>query len=376
MGSCSDIYIGLMSGTSLDGLDCSIVDFTNSTPVALYCQTRPYPDLLVQRIRDLISADSITIDQLCQLDVEIAHFYADVVNQALLSASIAAEEICAIGCHGQTIRHNPEKTPVFTLQIGDPNTLSARTGITTVADFRRRDMALGGQGAPLAPAFHQFMFRSQDCDRIIINIGGIANITYLPAAPDKQIIGFDTGPGNTLLDNWIHKHQAKYYDDNGAWAASGQVIDGLLQSMLTNEAYFSQALPKSTGTEYFSPEWLNAFSPEKYKPVDVQATLLDLSAQTIVKGIHQLGATQTNCYACGGGVHNQQLIGRLRSMLPGACVNSTVDLGLDPDYIEAIAFAWLARQTINGQPGNLPSVTSASTSTILGGVFQGNPPKF
>ena len=374
MGSRSNLFIGLMSGTSVDGADIAIADFDQQPPEILYCHTRPYPDELAHRIRQITRAHNITIDQLCQLDVEIARFYANVVNQALSSATIAPDSICAIGCHGQTIHHNPDKNPIYTLQIGDPNTLSAKTGITTVADFRRRDMALGGQGAPLAPAFHQFMFRTRDCDRIIINIGGIANITHLPADPDKQVIGFDTGPGNTLLDNWIHKHQARYFDDNGAWAASGRVIGDLLKSMLTNESYFSKPLPKSTGTEYFCLEWLNAFSPDNYKPADVQATLLDLSAQTIVRGIHQLEGEGTECYVCGGGVHNQQLLRRLRSLLPGASVTSTAELGLDPDYVEAIAFAWLARQTINGQAGNLPSVTNASASTILGGIFQGNPP--
>ncbi len=370
MGSRSDIYIGLMSGTSLDGVDCSIVDFTSSTPVAQHCQTQPYPETLIKRIRCLIAGHSITIDQLCQLDVEIACFYAEVVNQTLASATLAPDSICAIGCHGQTIHHNPDKSPVYTLQIGDPNTLCARTGITTVADFRRRDMALGGQGAPLAPAFHEFMLRSHDCDRIIINIGGIANITHLPADPDKQVIGFDTGPGNTLLDNWIHKHHTKSYDDNGIWAASGDVIDEFLQSMLNDETYFSRIIPKSTGTEYFCPEWLNAFTPDRYKAEDVQATLLELSARTIVQGINQLEAAKAECYVCGGGVHNQQLMQRLRSLLRGVSVNSTAELGLDPDYVEAIAFAWLARQTITGQAGNLPSVTNASASSILGGIFQ------
>ncbi len=374
MGSGSDIYIGLMSGTSLDGVDSCIVDFAHRVPLALHCHTRPYPQSLVQRIRDLTAAEGITIDRLCQLDIEIACFYAEVVDQALDSAAIAPDSIRAIGCHGQTIHHNPDKQPTYTLQIGDPNTLSARTGITAVADFRRRDMALGGQGAPLAPAFHHFMFASQDCDRIIINIGGIANITYLPANPARQVTAFDTGPGNTLLDNWICKHQDRNYDDKGQWAASGQVIENLLQSMLSCDPYFSKPPPKSTGTEYFCLKWLNGFSPDKYKPADVQATLLDLSALSIVRGIQQIDATQAECYVCGGGVHNQQLMRRLRSLLPGTTVASAAELGLDPDYIEAFAFAWLARQTINGQTGNLPSVTGASGPAILGGIFPANSP--
>ena len=360
-----------MSGTSVDGVDVAIVDFDSQPLRVLYCQTLAYPKELANQIRQITRAEQITLDQLCQLDVKIAQFYAEAVNQALSAASITRNMIMAIGSHGQTIRHNPTIAPTYTLQIGDPNTLSAMTGLTTVADFRRRDMAMGGQGAPLAPAFHQFMFHSKDCDRVIINIGGIANITHLPADADKPVIGFDTGPGNTLLDYWIHKHQHKNYDSNGDWAASGEVIDDLLQTMLSSETYFSQKPPKSTGTEYFCPAWLSTFALINQKPVDVQATLLELSATTIIKGIHQLGVITDECYVCGGGIHNHQLMRRLRALLPDTAIKSTDELGVDSDYVEAIAFAWLARQTINRQAGNLPSVTSASASTILGGIFPG-----
>ncbi len=372
MSSRSEIYIGLMSGTSLDGIDIAIVDFTDSNPTGLHCHTQPYPEILVQRIRNVIQADRITIDQLCKLDVNIARTYADVVNQTLSALPIELDKIRAIGCHGQTIQHKPNMEPAYTLQIGDPNTLSALTGLTTVADFRRRDIALGGQGAPLAPGFHQSMFRTLDCNRVIINIGGIANITLLPADADKPALGFDTGPGNTLLDYWIQKHLGNKYDNKGKWAASGQIVDELLQAMQSDEDYFSQKPPKSTGTEYFSPDWINAFSANSLKPVDVQATLLELTATTIIRGIQQLDEVPDECYVCGGGVHNQQLMRRLQSLFPDTTINSTCKLQIDPDYVEAFAFAWLARQTINGQPGNLPSATNAREPAVLGAIFQGN----
>lgn len=361
-----------MSGTSLDGVDIVIVDFMEQVPTLKYYKTKAYPEKLREQIRQLTLANRVSIDQLCQLDVTIGLFYATVVNQALSESALDFDSISAIGCHGQTIRHNPGNKPIYTLQIGDPNTLAAKTGLTTVADFRRRDMALGGQGAPLAPAFHQYMFSSTDCDRAILNIGGIANITLLPADTEQQVTGFDTGPGNTFLDYWIHRHRGKSYDNNGDWAASGQVIDELLESTLTNEDYFSQKPPKSTGTEYFCPEWLKAFTLEKHNPADVQATLLELTAVTIASAINQLPALPTQCFVCGGGLHNRHLMQRLQSLLPDCTLASTAELGVDPDYVEAIAFAWLARQTIDGRTGNLPSVTNACDSAILGGIFQGS----
>ncbi len=370
MSSGSDLYLGLMSGTSLDGVDLAIVDFSNSWPVVLHCFTEPYADSMTHRIQELIRAPNITIDALCQLDVEIAEFYVEVVHQALAVASISSDSIIAIGSHGQTIHHNPEQIPRFTLQIGDPNILCAGTGITTVADFRRRDMALGGQGAPLAPAFHQRVFQSSDKSRMIINIGGIANITHLPTDTEEQITGFDTGPGNTLMNYWISRHLNKSFDDKGAWAAAGEVDTKLLKGIISGEPYFLQKPPKSTGTEYFNPQWLDKFLSEERRPVDIQATLLELTAQTIVMGINCLEALADECYICGGGVHNEKLLKRLQTLLPNTTVQSTASLGINPDYVEAIAFAWLARQTINQQPGNLPAVTKAKAPAILGGIFQ------
>jgi len=371
MSSGSEIYIGLMSGTSLDGVDIAIVDYGKATPAPLFCDTHSYPSQIQQRLRELIHADKVAIDELCRLDVEVAQFYAEVVQQTLSTACIAAQSINAIGCHGQTICHSPDIEPTYTLQIGDPNTLAARTGITTVADFRRRDMALGGQGAPLAPAFHQTRFRSDRNNRVIINIGGIANVTYLPANPNEAVIGFDTGPGNTLLDYWINRQQGLKQDDNGDWAAAGEINPELLESMLLGEGYFTREPPKSTGTEYFCPAWLQAFSPENYAAVDIQATLLELTARTIASGIAQLPEYPTECFVCGGGVHNNHLMKRLEHLMPDTAVSSTAKLSVDPDFVEAQAFAWLARETLNQRPGNLPSVTHARSPAVLGGVFLG-----
>lgn len=365
-----------MSGTSLDGIDIAIVDFTCHPPELIHCCTWPYDSSLQQRLRELTRSETTTIDGLCRLDIEVARFYVEVVNQTLESLNINVDSIRAIGSHGQTIRHSPVMDPTYTLQIGDPNTLAALTGITTVADFRRRDMALGGQGAPLAPAFHQFLFRSSQYNRAIINIGGIANITYLPADPGHDVLGFDTGPGNTFLDFWVHRQQQTRYDNNGVWAASGQVIDELLQAMLEGEKYFAQLPAKSTGTEYFSPAWLERYldkaSLDKDSPAaDVQATLVELTATTIATGIKQLPEAVENCFVCGGGAHNQYLMQKLQEKLPTSQVSSTTELGMNPDYVEAVAFAWLARETLHRRPGNLSSVTQACAPAVLGGVFAG-----
>ena len=366
---CSDMYIGLMSGTSLDGVDIAIVDFAHYPPKLVHSATFPYEPELRQRLRDITINPVISLDNLCQLDVELGHKYAGIVNQTLGDCGIEKSTIVAIGSHGQTIQHSPAGNLPYTLQIGDPNVIAAATGITCVGDFRRRDVALGGQGAPLAPAFHHFMFSSDPIDRAIINIGGIANITFLPAATESDVIGFDTGPGNTLLDYWSDKNRGTAYDKSGQWAETGSVIPELLDSLLNEEQYFQQLPPKSTGTEYFNSKWLLPYLTEDFNAVDVQATLVDLTTQTIANGIRGLPITPTECYICGGGIHNSYLVSRLQQLLPDCQISSTEVLGLDPDYVEAVAFAWLARQSINRQSGNLPSVTRANKATILGGIF-------
>ena len=366
-----EIYIGLMSGTSLDGIDIAIVDFTNSQPNVLFTETHPYNPLIKARIREVTLNKAASIDSLCQLDIELGKAYAAIVNESLAKARIEHSQIKAIGNHGQTIRHCPNARFPYTLQSGDPNTLAAETGITTIADFRGKDIALGGQGAPLAPAFHQSVFKSADKNRAIINIGGIANLTYLPCDTLQKVTGFDTGPGNTLIDHWVGLHKNLTFDDCGQWARSGQVVDCLLNDMLEKEPYFKLVAPKSTGTDYFSAEWLSSFACHEYSPQDIQATLLELTAVSITDCIARLPNPPAECFICGGGARNLFLIERIQQLLHTSTIHTTDRLNIDPDYVEAIAFAWLAKQRIDSQPGNIPSSTNACRQGVLGGVYSG-----
>lgn len=363
-----EIYLGLMSGTSLDGVDVAIADFSESPPKILYSATSPFPAPVRQRLRDLCRAQSTSVAALYALDAELGEVYAGVVEHALRQAGIEAGAVTALGCHGQTIAHAPDAARPFTAQIGDPNRIATLTGITTVADFRRKDIALGGQAAPLAPAFHRFMFAAAGENRVVLNIGGIANLTWLPA-DGGAVLGFDTGPGNTLCDYWIEKHHNRPYDDNGDWARGGLVIEDLLGAMLDGEPYFSARPPKSTGTEYFSPEWLQDFISSDFDARDIQATLVELTAGSIADAIAQLPAAAVTCYVCGGGARNRYLLERLQQRLPQTGVETTASLGLDPDYVEAAAFAWLARERLNLRPGNIPEVTKAARAAVLGGVY-------
>ena len=365
----SEIYIGLMSGTSLDGVDVAIVDFVDFPPRLLHSSTIPYTESIRQRLQSLCQSKTTTLDNLYGLDAELGELYAESVNQALELGTIDRTQIVAVGCHGQTIRHSPDASRPFTAQIGDPNRIAALTGITTVADFRRKDIALGGQAAPLAPAFHRFLFHSDDENRLLINIGGIANITYLPANATQPILGFDTGPGNTLLNYWNEKHQQSPFDDAGAWARSGKTIDKLLQNMIAAEDYFHFDPPKSTGTEYFNSDWLTRFLSDEFAANDVQATLVELTVTTIANALSALPYPPENCFVCGGGAHNQYLLERLTQKLPRCGVTTTQSLGLEPDFVEAVAFAWLARERINLRSGNIPEVTLARHSAILGGIY-------
>ena len=365
----SEIYIGLMSGTSLDGIDVAIIDFAPSPPQSIYCGTTAYSEPLRERLRELTRSQSVTLDELYGLDAELAQRYADAVAAALTTAAIKSERVTALGCHGQTIRHRPDIEPAYSAQLGDPSRVAALTGITTVADFRRKDIALGGQGAPLAPAFHRFLFRSSSENRAVINIGGIANITSLPSNPNQPVLGFDTGPGNTLLDYWMQRHQGQICDRAGAWARSGKVIEPLLHQMLSAEAYFALHPPKSTGTEYFDPNWLTPYLDPAHAAVDVQATLVELTAATIARAVSSLPSPVESSFVCGGGAHNLYLLERLSATLPGCSLQTTHALGIDPDYVEASAFAWLARERLQRRSGNLPEVTKARRDAVLGGVY-------
>lgn len=365
------LYIGLMSGTSADAIDAVLVDL-QSIPQLIAQHSLPLPNNIKQQIHTLSLPGNNEIDRMGALDIELGQLFAQTSLELLTKAGINAKQITAIGSHGQTIRHRPPGSTegTFTLQISDPNLIAELTGITTVADFRRRDMAAGGQGAPLVPAFHQAIFHAADKDRVIVNIGGMANITWLPA--QGKVLGFDTGPGNVLMDMWIAEHQGKPYDQNGEWAASGQSHMPLLAELLA-EPYFRVLPPKSTGRESFNRVWLDdklrKVAPS-LAPIDVQATLLELTATTIAESIGDLSHTPKDIYVCGGGAYNIALMQRLGTLLPKDTVKSTAALGVDPQWIEAMAFAWLAQQTLNRHPGNLCAVTGAKREVILGGIYQ------
>lgn len=364
-----ELFIGLMSGTSMDGVDAVLVDFSDDSPRLITTHQEPIPDALQQRLRQLSQPGENEIDQLGEADIQLGRLFATAVNNLLYSTDVSASEVTAIGTHGQTIRHRPNSATPFTLQIGDPGTLAHLTGITTVADFRRRDIAAGGQGAPLVPALHANLFRQTDHSRIVLNIGGIANITLLPAASNLPVTGYDTGPGNTLMDYWSRQHLGKAFDASGTWAATGRVDRTLLTEMLS-DPYFTIQAPKSTGPEYFSPGWLQRYlSSQQRSSQDVQATLLELTACSISQVVHQQPIGIKEVLVCGGGAHNLQLMSRLATLLKPITLYDTSEAGVAPDWVEALAFAWLARRTINGLTGNLPDVTGADERVILGGIY-------
>ncbi len=364
------LYIGLMSGTSADGIDAALVDI-QASPALIASHNTPFTDELRKKIHAICLPGDNEIDRMGALDAELAVLFAKCSLDLIKKIGIDHNEIIAIGSHGQTIRHRPPGSSegCFTLQIGDPNIITELTGITTVADFRRRDMAASGQGAPLVPAFHNAIFHSPAKDRVIANIGGMANITWLPAS--GAVCGFDTGPGNVLMDLWMLESQGKSYDADGKWAASGNAITELVDLFL-QEPFFTLPPPKSTGRESFNRMWLdNHLEKLAYKPeaCDIQASLLELTAISISNSITQLSNTPKEILVCGGGALNKRLMQRLRDLLPGCTLDTTAKLGIDPQWIEAMAFAWLAYQTINHRPGNLCAVTGAKREVILGGVY-------
>ena len=368
--STARIFLGSMTGTSLDGMDLVAVAFVSQQPPQLLHQRFiPYPDDLRSQLLYLCSTPDASISDCCRLDSWLGEFYASSIGDFLTDSNLSASEITALGSHGQTIRHNIASDHPYTLQIGDPNIIAAQTGLTVVADFRRRDVALGGQGAPLAPAFHQQVFHSENTNRAILNIGGIANITHLPANSSLPVTGFDTGPGNTLIDHISQQHLGNRYDQNGESARTGNIIKSLLDEMLDYEPYFAQPHPKSTGTDYFSSHWLRNFELQPVSTPDLLATLTELTAVSISRGLQSLHKETEECYVCGGGVHNKYLMKRLAAHLNNCTLKSTEALGIHPDWIEAMAFAWLAKQTVDFQPGNLPSVTNADRFTVLGGIY-------
>lgn len=365
----SELYVGLMSGTSMDAVDAALVDFSDGARLVL-SHSLPLPAGLRSRLAALCVSGSDEIESMGRLDVELGELFARAVLDLLGKAGLPAAAVRATGSHGQTIRHRPRANPAFTLQIGDANVIAERTGITTVADFRRRDMAAGGQGAPLVPAFHAGVFASDSIDRVILNLGGIANITVLPAGRPEATYGFDTGPANTLLDAWCLLKQGSDFDKGGAWASSGSVNAALLRQLL-GHPYFAAPSPKSTGREEFNLAWLEAELRRFAAPLeaaDVQATLLELTTQGVAHAVRETGLRGGELLVCGGGAFNVALWRRLEALLPTWQLRSTADFGLAPTWVEATAFAWLARQTLLGLPGNLPAVTGAAGPRILGAV--------
>lgn len=370
------LFVGLISGTSADGIDAALVRFgadASDTGCRLeHGVVVPWEPALRARLVALgQGGDARGLDEIGTLDVQVGEAFAQAVRVLLAEAGVDAGDIVAIGSHGQTIRHRPagaghDGVHPFTWQIGDANVIAERCGIATVADFRRRDVAAGGHGAPLVPAFHAAMLHSADEDRAVLNLGGIANFTLLPRAGDVR--GFDTGPANALLDAWCLRHRGEAFDRDGAFAASGRVDEALLARLLV-EPWFAEPPPKSSGREQFHLDWVDARLAGGERPEDVQATLLELSARTVADALAAHQPSTRRVLTCGGGVRNALLIERIAAHLPG-CVLEPTDLhGLDADYVEAMAFAWLARQTLAGLAGNVPAVTGARGSRVLGVVY-------
>lgn len=367
-------YIGLMSGTSMDAVDAVLIEIHGHSLTTLAHAAIPLGESLRRDLQKLCSPGDDGLDLLGFCDIALGKQFATAAMKVLEQYNLPASAVTAIGSHGQTVRHRPpgHDTPGFSLQIGDPSTIAALTGITTIADFRRKDMALGGQGAPLVPAFHHYLFRHADHNRTIINIGGIANITWLAAGgDDSSVIGFDTGPGNGLMDAWIQRHRGLAFDRDGAWAASGTPDIPLLSAMLEDD-YLHLPAPKSTGREYFNIHWLDSMLARLTNlpsPADVQATLCAFTVETIALGLNTLPAACDQVYLCGGGTYNSHLVRSLAQRLRHTKVSSCSALGLAPEQVEATAFAWLAHRTLERQPGNLSRVTGASRPAILGGIY-------
>jgi anhydro-N-acetylmuramic acid kinase len=366
----TDLYIGLMSGTSMDGIDAALVDFSPVHTHVIATHSEPYPGTVHRQLIAALDLPDPRNANLAGLDIAVGESFAHATNRLLNMAGVDRAEVRAIGSHGQTIRHEPNAAQPYSLQIGNPEIIAANTGIKVVADFRSADIRAGGQGAPLVPAFHKASFADASENRVVLNIGGIANITVLPADPAIAVTGFDTGPGNTLMDAWAQQHLDAAMDAGGHWAAGG-TCDAQLLEELIQDVYFSSAPPKSTGREYFNLDWLSRYpSADSIAAQDVQATLCRLTTRTIIEAIEKHAPGTQRLLVCGGGIHNRCLMQQLQTGLPGTRVESTAQYGLDPDWVEAAAFAWLAKQQLAARPGNLPEVTGAARPVVLGTLYK------
>lgn len=354
-----------MSGTSLDGIDAVLVHLADGQVRLIDTYYQAYEQLLKNALLDLHHPANNELHHAQITGNELARLYAAATLALLQKTNTLPEQVRAIGCHGQTIRHCPDQG--YTLQLGNAALLAELSGITVVSDFRSRDIAAGGQGAPLVPAFHDMVLRHPDIHRVIVNIGGISNLTDL--SPNRPTTGFDCGPGNLLMDAWIVQHHGESYDKDGAWAASGQVIPSLLQALL-DEPFLHSVPPRSCGRDLFNLDWLNKKLHGNEPGEDVQATLLELTARAIADAIRRFCVGAQEIYLCGGGAHNHALVQRLRTSLPDSTIQPTDTLGLNSDWLEAIAFAWLAQQATQGQCASLPAVTGARHPCILGAIYQ------
>ncbi|HZZ93962.1 MAG TPA: anhydro-N-acetylmuramic acid kinase [Usitatibacter sp.] len=358
------LFVGLMSGTSLDGADAALVDFSAGSPRTLGFASVAFPDELREDILALSAPGRDSIELEGRVATQLGNLYAQAVRDVLASTRVQASRVSAIGCHGQTIRHRPDLG--FTIQVNDPARLAELTGIDVVADFRRRDMAAGGQGAPLVPAFHEAVFRTPDASRAVVNIGGISNITWLPVG--GRTIGFDCGPGNVLLDGWARRHLGARYDEDGRWAGAGRT-DAALLARLLDEPYFSLPPPKSTGRELFRLEWLEERLPADYRTADVQSTLTDFTAHSIVRALRDYCPGTREVFLAGGGARNHALVERIRALCEGCRVDLTDAIGVPTAHVESMAFAWLAMKCSRREPIDLSAVTGARAPRILGAIY-------
>jgi anhydro-N-acetylmuramic acid kinase len=362
-------FIGVISGTSVDAIDCALIECAPDQTTLLETHSGAFPDDLRTRILALCERPTISLENLGKIDNQIGRAFADAINALLAHSQLAATQITAVGSHGQTIFHQPLGDHRFSTQIGDPNIIAELTGITTISDFRRRDMAAGGQGAPLAPLFHQHFFHNSDLFRCVVNIGGMSNITLLNNAHGATPRGYDTGPGNVLMDAWIQQERGVRFDNSGSWAASGELDEALLKHLL-DEPYFSLPSPKSTGRELFNMAWLQTRLANVAHPVsaaDVQRTLMELTALTITRSLNT--PVPSELIVCGGGAHNHALLQRLQHFLPDTRVLGSDDCGLSADWVEAVTFGWLACQTLNRQAIDSRDLTGARHPVIMGGVY-------
>ena len=362
-----DLYLGMLSGTSRDGVDAVLVSFKEDLPHLHSKMCMPYPADLAAYLKDMISTGQRPDQQnLEEADKRLASFFSHAARTVIENAGIGTSSVAAIGSHGQTLWHDPAGPEPETIQSGNPQQIARDTGIVTVGNFRQADMKAGGQGAPLAPLLHRALFRPAQGTRVVLNLGGIANISIVSG--DGSVSGFDTGPANCLLDAWIQKQRNEPYDRSGDWSASG-AVDSLLLLDLMNDPYFKKPAPKSTGVEHFNLNWLESHAAvNSIAPRDVQATLAQLTASTVAAAVAQ--ERPGDVLVCGGGAHNDDLLQRLRILLPGCPLVSTGEHGLDPDCVEAVLFAWLARERIAGRPQDTSSITGAREPVLLGDIFQ------